>query len=560
MEFVLEKPAKKDKKGLFGILEVEHVPGKLHDHDLFGHFRNKEWSNKGTNYCDCGAVTSLTLTKEEHQIIKIFQDKGCMACGCNNIQQNFIETLASIKYFNDDHKFALVLIINSFQVRHFKDKVTNQYKPSHLYSTSEKFRITTNLATGKTYYVKGDQKNKQVRYVGKPGYEAMVHLIEFAKRLKQKSLTLQQEDIHQEFGKWMERLTSLLPDYALKERALEELAPFPKGSWNNISEKLAQCFLLLANPHLINTGRLIPASKFSKEKRDIAEGGNRIKLMQALFPALTGRSLSILESVNHTNLDTETDILTMISNKDQFRTICESLQKESSRYSDRNAQVMLVAPSYSKRLRMRFVKQFFRSQEDFDRKVTLLSKSRSINFIAREVNDSLGMYKQIIREIGVKETDLLLPKVEGHSIIEVHDLLASTHRKLRVKNKEIVYTKAEQDKLSGVYGDIYFTAAPDTHSLVDVGTYMSNCISSYGESAFKKSCYLVTGYKNNEPYVCIRFSSGMREIEEVKMRFNQLPNPQDEGVASILEYLGESGAIVKTHDLRKLEENQQGVA
>lgn len=65
---------------------------------------------------------------------------------------------------------------------------------------------------------------------------------------------------------------------------------------------------------------------------------------------------------------------------------------------------------------------------------------------------------------------------------ELHDLLPPTLRRLQTRNQEVKYTGTAAE-LIGVFDEYEIIGTPDTHTLMNWGAMMNNCIGGYGSSA-----------------------------------------------------------------------------
>lgn len=109
---------------------------------------------------------------------------------------------------------------------------------------------------------------------------------------------------------------------------------------------------------------------------------------------------------------------------------------------------------------------------------------------------------------------------------DIHDTVASEYNHYKHQNIAIKYDHLNKD-YSGIYGDLTFNLAKDTHELIDVGQYMSICVGGYGDRAIEHHCYIVVARdNNNKPVICIEINNERTRLEQTKMKYNELPTPE----------------------------------
>lgn len=109
---------------------------------------------------------------------------------------------------------------------------------------------------------------------------------------------------------------------------------------------------------------------------------------------------------------------------------------------------------------------------------------------------------------------------------DIHDTVASEYNHYKHQKININYDDLNKD-YSGVYGDLTFNLAKDTHELIDVGQYMSICVGGYGDRAVEHDCYIVVARdNNNKPVICIEMSNDRKRLIQTKLKYNELPTPE----------------------------------
>lgn len=126
--------------------------------------------------------------------------------------------------------------------------------------------------------------------------------------------------------------------------------------------------------------------------------------------------------------------------------------------------------------------------------------------------------------------------------VEVHDVLASTQRKLEHANKIIPQTdvaKAVDGLVVSVQtsdnttGQLIVRSAKETYELIEWGTLMANCIGGYQYSALDGSDSLFGVYSGDRLIANMQIRSG--RIQQLFGKFNaQLPTSQDQAIRQII--------------------------
>lgn len=115
--------------------------------------------------------------------------------------------------------------------------------------------------------------------------------------------------------------------------------------------------------------------------------------------------------------------------------------------------------------------------------------------IRRALRNSTGQITNLfdahrsLKQIQSRKPDYSLADVQFKDFQELHDVLARDFRKVDVMEQEIQYT-GKAAKLPGTYSDFSIEAPATTHTLVDWGQEMNNCIGSYGSAAIRGSSLL----------------------------------------------------------------------
>lgn len=102
---------------------------------------------------------------------------------------------------------------------------------------------------------------------------------------------------------------------------------------------------------------------------------------------------------------------------------------------------------------------------------------------------------------------------------ELHDVLARDATRIQYPRKEISY-KGKGGKLPGDYGDIKIVAPQDTHDLLDWGTYMSNCISGYGNRAAEGSTLLYAVMEGDRMVANMELDPRTGDIRQLLGKYN----------------------------------------
>lgn len=89
-----------------------------------------------------------------------------------------------------------------------------------------------------------------------------------------------------------------------------------------------------------------------------------------------------------------------------------------------------------------------------------------------------------LRGIQSRKADYSLSNIQFKDFQELHDVLARDFRKVDVMEQDIEY-RGKAAKLPGEYDGFVIEAPGTTHTLVDWGETMNNCIGSYGSAAVK---------------------------------------------------------------------------
>lgn len=115
--------------------------------------------------------------------------------------------------------------------------------------------------------------------------------------------------------------------------------------------------------------------------------------------------------------------------------------------------------------------------------------------IRRALRNSTGQITHLfdahrsLKAIQLKKPDYALSGVQFKDFNELHDVLARDFRKVDTMEQPIEYS-GRAAKLPGEYQGLTIEAPTTTHTLVDWGTTMNNCIGSYGNAAVRGSSLL----------------------------------------------------------------------
>lgn len=129
------------------------------------------------------------------------------------------------------------------------------------------------------------------------------------------------------------------------------------------------------------------------------------------------------------------------------------------------------------------------------KKIKELFQSADQMQIRRVLRNSTGQITHLfdahrsLKAIQSRKPDYALSDLRFKDFEELHDVLARDFRKLDVMEQDITYT-GKAAKLVGDYGDFVIEAPQTTHTLVDWGTTMNNCIGSYGRAATRGTSLL----------------------------------------------------------------------
>lgn len=124
-----------------------------------------------------------------------------------------------------------------------------------------------------------------------------------------------------------------------------------------------------------------------------------------------------------------------------------------------------------------------------------LFKSADPMQIRRALRNSTGQITHLfdahrsLKAIQLRKPDYALSGIQFKDFNELHDVLARDFRKVDTMEQDIEYT-GKAAKLPGEYGGMTIEAAQTTHTLVDWGTTMNNCIGSYGSAAVRGTSLL----------------------------------------------------------------------
>lgn len=154
--------------------------------------------------------------------------------------------------------------------------------------------------------------------------------------------------------------------------------------------------------------------------------------------------------------------------------LVEYLKAEGARSDVRNTAMMWA-------LTPKQIKELFQSADQMQ--------------IRRALRNSTGQVTHLfdahrsLKAIQSRKADYSLSDLHFKDFQELHDVLARDFRKMDVMEQDIEY-KGKAAKLAGDYGDFIIEAPTTTHSLVDWGTTMNNCIGSYGSAAIRGTSLL----------------------------------------------------------------------
>jgi hypothetical protein len=153
-----------------------------------------------------------------------------------------------------------------------------------------------------------------------------------------------------------------------------------------------------------------------------------------------------------------------------------------------------------------------------------------------EIEDIGNMHQQILDF----KPDYV-PLFDG-DITNLHDTLALDLQKIQKQNFPIKYSEKELFLEKEIDENKKIVLAPDTHSLVDVGSQMSICVGSYDKRAVKKECTIAILKENESPVVCIELKKN--KLIQAKMKYNKRPT----GIYkdAVISWCEEKGVNYKT--------------
>jgi hypothetical protein len=131
------------------------------------------------------------------------------------------------------------------------------------------------------------------------------------------------------------------------------------------------------------------------------------------------------------------------------------------------------------------------------------------------IRDIYNMYMFIKKRKPAYELD-----VRG-DILKIHHVLCIHHDQLLEENLPIGYTDWEKAYEKTIDG-LTFELAPDTHSLVTVGSLLDNCLGGYRDEALLKKTNIVFVKEKHEIVIAIEVQNG--DIKQVKETSNRVPS------------------------------------
>lgn len=440
----------------------------------------------------------------------------CKKCGhrFTSYKSPFMTTKSmtdKIVLYNDEDKIALSVSYKEMLYKEIDEKVLKPYYRSYkdkwiFKKDTEMFYIINNLSnTGSTHLCR--KNPKRIRNISNTAV----------------STTMSTEKFYQESFKY------------LLEKYPKEIEYIHKDLVSMIDDKNTRfCMIIPRDFETIKTVNcdsqiMIYIYKILMIKVKYNVRNTALALMLTYLKGIRPDLLKKIKDLN----DKETLKLLGINNKDVLDIVssCGSkcycyylfiigLVKDKNIYRETFRKTFDL---YNENLTLPDIKRFFRvykknnTDKTFIRKITECS-----NYI---LDDTVNMYTKIRS---------MKPKYEidtSNKITQIHDYLSEDYNKLKIKNKKISKNKflAEAFKNSNFDG-IEYKLAKETHELVSTGSKMCICVGSYGEKAVKKHCFIVIGYKDNEPVTCMEFIKADEEFRcvQIKKSRNYLAKPDEQ--------------------------------
>lgn len=184
-----------------------------------------------------------------------------------------------------------------------------------------------------------------------------------------------------------------------------------------------------------------------------------------------------------------------------------------------------------------FLRNICKTNENIDETIIVNKVLETKHFL-----DLVRMAFKLSKEINSYEINV------KDSFNEIHDKMSLDYKKIKSKNRVIPYKKADKE-IEGVFDNLEFKLAKDTHELITVGSNLGICVGSYGNSAIEKRCTIVVARDKTtkKEVICIELDSRMKSVHQTKLQHNR--HPQAEHLVPLMKWIKENELKISTYDI-----------